>query len=78
MGYDSLTFSPTNRTKRTKRTQENGYDAKLGGYLEAKDYDIDLVTDGGYSKGTLVRIIVYLDQENRALKKQIESLEAKG
>jgi hypothetical protein len=61
-------------TENNKQRQENGWDTKQGKYFDPKDYNIDLITT--YSKNTLVRIVVYLDQENKALKKQIEALKS--
>jgi hypothetical protein len=61
-------------TENNKLRQENGYDAKQGKYFDAKDYNMDVITS--YSKNTLVRIVAYLDQENKALKKQIEALKS--
>lgn len=61
-------------TENNKLRQENGYDAKLGAYFDPKTYDMNNLL--AYSRTSLVRIIEHLDQENRALKKQIEALEA--
>jgi hypothetical protein len=59
-------------TENNNLRQENGWDAKQGKYFDPKDYDINLLVT--YSKNTLVRIVEYLHNENRALKKQIEEL----
>jgi hypothetical protein len=59
-------------TENNKLRQENGYDAKQGKYFEPKDYNMDFLAT--YSKSTLIRIVTYLHEENRALKKQIEEL----